>query len=181
MAIIGTIGLALAIIIIITLSFKGLNMVIAAPLSALIIIISNHMALFDSLIGQEHSYMSGLAGFLIKNFAIFLMGSILGQFMDKSGATISISETLLKKIGVESPYRVLVALTLIGALLTFGGISIFVVFFTLIPLARPIFKRLDINWSLVSIPLYLGAGTFTMSMIPGSPSIQNAINYCSWM
>lgn len=175
MAIIGTIGLALAIIIIITLSFKGLNMVIAAPLSALIIIISNHMALFDSLIGQEHSYMSGLAGFLIKNFAIFLMGSILGQFMDKSGATISISETLLKKIGVESPYRVLVALTLIGALLTFGGISIFVVFFTLIPLARPIFKRLDINWSLVSIPLYLGAGTFTMSMIPGSPSIQNAI------
>lgn len=172
---IGILGLAVAIVAIIVLSFRGLSMVVAAPLSALIIIVFNQMDLFGALTGNKESYMVGLAGFLIKNFGIFLMGSILGQYMDKSGATVSIAETLLNKIGTRSPYRVLVALTLIGAILTFGGISIFVVFFTLIPLARPIFKRLDVNWSLVSIPLYLGAGTFTMSMIPGSPSVQNAI------
>lgn len=175
MEFIGVLGLALAIVAIITFSFRGLNMIIAAPLSALIIILCNQMDIFSSLTGAKESYMAGLAGFLIKNFGIFLMGSILGQYMDKSKATVSISETLLSKIGTDSPYKVLVALTLIGAILTFGGISIFVVFFTLIPLARPIFKKLDVNWSLVSIPLYLGAGTFTMSMIPGTPSIQNAI------
>ncbi|MDK6814862.1 SLC13 family permease, partial [Corynebacterium sp. UMB6689] len=98
--------------------------------------------------------MAGLAGFLIKNFAIFLLGAMLGQYMDRSGATQRIAEVLLEKIGTDSPFRVLIALTIIGSVLTFGGISIFVVFFTLIPLARPIFKKLDINWELVSIPLF---------------------------
>lgn len=175
MEVIGIIGLIVAIISVIYLSFKGLSMVVAAPLSALIIILCNQMDIFGSLIGPENSYMAGLAGFLIKNFGIFILGAILGQYMDKSGATVSIANFILDKVGTESAYKVLVALTFIGALLTFGGISIFVVFFTLIPLARPIFKKLDINWKLLSIPLYLGAGTFTMSMIPGTPSVQNAI------
>ena len=175
MEIIGIIGLIIAIVGIIYLSFKGLNMVVAAPIAALLIILCNQMNIWGTFIGPEHSYMAGLAGFLIKNFGIFILGAIFGKYMDKSHATVSIADFILSKIGTDSPYKVLVALTLIGAILTFGGISIFVVFFTLIPLARPIFKKLDINWKLLSIPLYLGAGTFTMSMIPGTPSVQNAI------
>lgn len=175
MYILGLIGLVLAIIAVITLSFRGLKMIIAAPLSALLIIVTNQMNLFEALVGPENSYMSGLANFLIKNFGIFLLGAILGQYMDRSGATKSIAASLLKRIGTDNPFRVLMALTFIGAILTYGGISLFVVFFTLIPLARPIFKELDINWSLVSLPLFFGAGTFTMSMLPGTPSIQNAV------
>ncbi|MCF1676614.1 MAG: GntP family permease [Tetragenococcus halophilus] len=175
MELLGILGLALAIMVIIYFSFKGLSIVISAPLAAIVAILCNRMDFFSSLIGTENSFMSGLAGFLINNFAIFLLGAILGQYMDKSGATQTIAEVLLKKIGIKSPYRVLVALTIIGSVLTYGGISIFIVFFTLIPLARPIFQKLDINWQLVSIPLFLGAGTYTMSMIPGTPSIQNAI------
>ncbi|MDK6856051.1 GntP family permease [Aerococcus sp. UMB7533] len=175
MEIVGILGLALAIMAIIYLSFKGLNIVVAAPLAAIIVIVCNQMNFFEALTGSENSYMAGLAGFLIKNFAIFLLGAMLGQYMDRSGATQRIAEVLLEKIGTDSPFRVLIALTIIGSVLTFGGISIFVVFFTLIPLARPIFKKLDINWELVSIPLFLGAGTYTMSMIPGTPSVQNAI------
>lgn len=175
MYILGLIGLLLAIIAVITLSFRGLKMIIAAPLSALIIILANQMNIFGALVGPENSYMSGLANFLIKNFGIFLLGAILGQYMDRSGATKSIAASLLKRVGTENPFKVLMALTLIGAILTYGGISLFVVFFTLIPLARPIFKELDINWSLVSLPLFFGAGTFTMSMLPGTPSIQNAV------
>ncbi|MEY8371024.1 GntP family permease [Aerococcaceae bacterium 50-4] len=175
MYILGLIGLVLAIIAVITLSFRGLKMIIAAPLSALLIIVTNQMNIFGALVGPENSYMSGLANFLIKNFGIFLLGAILGQYMDRSGATKSIAASLLKRIGTDNPFRVLMALTFIGAILTYGGISLFVAFFTLIPLARPIFKELDINWSLVSLPLFFGAGTFTMSMLPGTPSIQNAV------
>src|SRR5690606_16686127 len=54
-------------------------------------------------------------------------------------------------------------------------ISLFVAIFVLIPLARPLFKQLDLAWNLVPIPITLGFGTFTMTMLPGSPSIQNVV------
>lgn len=175
MEILGLVGILVAIIAIITMAVKGLNIVIAAPLATLIIILTNQMDIFGSLVGKEQSYMVGLSNFLISNFAIFLLGSILAQYMEKSNATISIANFILSKVGVENPYVVLVAIAAIGALLTYGGISLFVVMFALIPLAKPIFKKLNINWELFPIPLFLGMATFTMSMLPGTPSIQNAV------
>jgi H+/gluconate symporter-like permease len=64
---------------------------------------------------------------------------------------------------------------MIAAVLTYGGISLFVVIFAIIPLARPIFKKLDMAWNLISIPVMLGMATFTMTSLPGTPSIQNVI------
>ena len=95
--------------------------------------------------------------------------------MEKSNATISIANYILGKVGTESKYAILVALTAVAALLTYGGISLFVVMFALVPLARPIFKKMDINWELFPIPLFFGMATFTMSMLPGAPSVQNAV------
>lgn len=175
MEILGIIGIAIAIVFIIVMAVRGLHIVIAAPLATLIVILSNRMDIFGSLIGQEKSYMTGLAGFLINNFAIFLLGAILAQYMEKSNATISIANYILGKVGTESKYAILVALTAVAALLTYGGISLFVVMFALVPLARPIFKKMDINWELFPIPLFFGMATFTMSMLPGAPSVQNAV------
>lgn len=175
MEILGIIGIAIAIVFIIVMAARGLHIVIAAALATLIVILSNRMDIFGSLIGQEKSYMTGLAGFLINNFAIFLLGAILAQYMEKSNATISIANYILGKVGTESKYAILVALTAVAALLTYGGISLFVVMFALVPLARPIFKKMDINWELFPIPLFFGMATFTMSMLPGAPSVQNAV------
>lgn len=175
MEILGIIGIVIAIVFIIVMAVRGLHIVIAAPLATLIVILSNRMDIFGSLIGQEKSYMTGLAGFLINNFAIFLLGAILAQYMEKSNATISIANYILGKVGTESKYAILVALTAVAALLTYGGISLFVVMFALVPLARPIFKKMDINWELFPIPLFFGMATFTMSMLPGAPSVQNAV------
>lgn len=175
MEILGIIGIAIAIVFIIVMAVRGLHIVIAAPLATLSVILSNRMDIFGSLIGQEKSYMTGLAGFLINNFAIFLLGAILAQYMEKSNATISIANYILGKVGTESKYAILVALTAVAALLTYGGISLFVVMFALVPLARPIFKKMDINWELFPIPLFFGMATFTMSMLPGAPSVQNAV------
>lgn len=175
MEILGIIGIAIAIVFIIVMAVRGLHIVIAAPLATLIVILSNRMDIFGSLIGQEKSYMTGLAGFLINNFGIFLLGAILAQYMEKSNATISIANYILGKVGTESKYAILVALTAVAALLTYGGISLFVVMFALVPLARPIFKKMDINWELFPIPLFFGMATFTMSMLPGAPSVQNAV------
>ncbi|MDM5326306.1 hypothetical protein [Neobacillus sp. CF12] len=117
--------------------------------------------------------MTALAGFIASNFAIFLLGSLLAKYMDKSGATISIANKVLSVVGTKNPYNALVALFIISALLTYGGINVFVIIFALIPMAKPIFRQLNISWKLVTIPVFGGTSTFTMTMLPGAPSLHN--------
>ncbi|HEP1822822.1 TPA: GntP family permease [Streptococcus suis] len=175
MTILATLGVLLAIVAIIYWTSKNLHVIIAAPLASLIIILTNQMNVLEVMLGKEQSYMAGLAGFLINNFAIFMLGSILARYMEASGATQTIANSILKVMGKDSPYKGLLAITLIASILTYGGVSIFVVIFTLLPLSRPLFKELNINWALFPIPVFLGAGTYTMTTLPGAPSIQNVI------
>ncbi|HFI0174054.1 TPA: GntP family permease [Streptococcus suis] len=175
MEILAILGVLLAVVAIIYWTAKNLHVIVAAPLASLIIILTNQMNVLEVMFGQEKSYMTGLAGFLINNFAIFMLGSILARYMEESGATQTIANSILKLVGKDSPYKVLLAITLIASLLTYGGVSIFVVIFTLLPLSRPLFKELNINWALFPIPVFLGAGTYTMTTLPGAPSIQNVI------
>ena len=172
---IAVLGIVLAIFAIIYLTAKNLHVLIAAPLASLLIILTNQMDILESLLGKEQSYMVGLTGFLINNFALFLLGSILAQYMEKSGATQTIANFILEKMGKNNPYTVLLAITAIASILTYGGVSIFVVIFTLLPLSRPLFKELNINWELFPIPVFLGASTYTMTSLPATPSIHNAI------
>ncbi|HFI0105875.1 TPA: GntP family permease [Streptococcus suis] len=175
MDILAILGVLLAVVAIIYWTAKNLHVIVAAPLASLIIIMTNQMNVLEVMLGQEKSYMTGLAGFLINNFAIFMLGSILARYMEASGATQTIANSILKLMGKDSPYRGLLAITLIASILTYGGVSIFVVIFTLLPLSRPLFKELNINWALFPIPVFLGAGTYTMTTLPGAPSIQNVI------
>lgn len=175
MTVLATLGVLLAIIAIIYWTSKNLHVIIAAPLASLIIILTNQMNVLEVMLGKEQSYMAGLAGFLINNFAIFMLGSILAQYMEASGATQTIANSILKVMGKDSPYKGLLAITLIASILTYGGVSIFVVIFTLLPLSRPLFKELNINWALFPLPVFLGASTYTMTTLPGAPSIQNVI------
>ncbi|HFU4465789.1 TPA: GntP family permease [Streptococcus suis] len=175
MEILAILGVLLAVVAIIYWTSKNLHVIVAAPLASLIIILTNQMNVLEVMLGQEKSYMTGLAGFLISNFAIFMLGSILARYMEASGATQTIANSILKLMGKDSPYKGLLAITLIASILTYGGVSIFVVIFTLLPLSRPLFKELNINWALFPIPVFLGAGTYTMTTLPGAPSIQNVI------
>ncbi|HEM5491385.1 TPA: GntP family permease [Streptococcus suis] len=175
MEIFAILGVLLAVVAIIYWTSKNLHVIIAAPLASLIIILTNQMNVLEVMLGKEQSYMAGLAGFLINNFAIFMLGSILARYMEASGATLTIANSILKLVGKDSPYKVLLALALITSILTYGGVSIFVVIFTLLPLSRPLFKELNINWALFPLPVFMGASTYTMTTLPGTPSIQNVI------
>ena len=168
-------GILLAILVIIGLAMKGYSILVVAPLASMIVIVTNGMDFFPALIGQESSFMTGLAGFVVNFFAVFLLGAVLAKYMEASGAAQSIAKKILEKTGTEKPFPVLVALFIITSVLTYGGISLFVVIFVLVPLAKPLFKELNIAWNLISIPIMLGLGTFTMTMLPGTPSIQNVI------
>lgn len=175
MEILAILGVLLAVVAIIYLTSKNLHVIVAAPVASLIILLTNQMNVLEVMLGQEKSYMTGLAGFLINNFAIFMLGSILARYMEASGATLTIANSIFKLVGKDSPYKVLLALALITSILTYGGVSIFVVIFTLLPLSRPLFKELNINWALFPLPVFMGASTYTMTTLPGTPSIQNVI------
>lgn len=175
MDIFATLGILLAILTIIYLTVKGLNIIIAAPLATLIVILTNNMNIFETMIGKQNSYMVGLSNFLINNFAIFLLGSVLAKYMESSGANITIANYILEKIGKDNPFKILIAITIIASILTYGGISIFIVIFAIIPLAKPLFEELNISWELFPIPVFLGASTYTMTMLPATPSIHNTI------
>ncbi|HFI0214306.1 TPA: GntP family permease [Streptococcus suis] len=175
MEILAILGVLLAVIAIIYLTSKNLHVIVAAPVASLIILVTNQMNIIEAMLGKEQSYMAGLAGFLINNFVIFMLGSILARYMEASGATLTIANSILKVMGKDSPYKVLLAIALITSILTYGGVSIFVVIFTLLPLSRPLFKELNINWALFPLPVFMGASTYTMTSLPGTPSIQNVI------
>lgn len=172
----GVVGIIVALAAIIFMAMRSYSILVIAPLCALLVIVTNGMDVVPALLSDpSSSYMFGLGGFIAKYFMVFLLGAILGKYMEDSGAAKSIAKWLISKTGTENPYAVLIAIFLIGAILTYGGVSLFVAIFAIIPVARPLFKRLNLPWHLFMVPLTLGIGTFTMTMLPGSPSIQNVI------
>ncbi|WP_164437714.1 GntP family permease [Streptococcus equi] len=176
MEFLGPIGVLLGIIAIVYFSLKEIHITIAAPMATILVVLLNSMPLVESILGKEpNNYMGALGGYIMSYFAIFLLGSILAKLMEVSGATVSIAEFILKKVGYQNPYRILVAIFIISAILTYGGISLFVVMFAVLPLARSLFKKMDLAWNLIQVPLWLGIATFTMTILPGTPAIQNVI------
>ncbi len=53
--------------------------------------------------------------------------------------------------------------------------SLFAAFFVLAPMAHALFREADIPVRLMPAAIALGASTFTMSAMPGTPALQNAI------
>ena len=180
MEIIGVLGIIVGLVIFVIASMKGWNVLITSLITAAIIILTNGMDLATSMVGAEKSYVTGMAGFVQKNLLIFMGGAIIGEFMDKSGAAKSIANAIMSVAGKKGPYFILLGIALVGAILTYAGVSMFVAMFALIPLARPLFKEADIPWHLFCAAWTLGACSFTMAMIPGVPAIAwiNAANGC---
>lgn len=176
MEVIGTIGVLIGVIAIIYFSLKEINIMVAAPLATAIVVIMNQMDPVTSLLGKEpNQFMGALSTYILNYFAIFLLGSILAKLMEVSGATTSIADYILQKVGYDSPFKVLIAIFLVSSILTYGGISLFVVMFAVLPLARSLFKKMNLSWNLIQVPLWLGIATFTMTILPGTPAIQNVI------
>lgn len=135
MSLIGSLGILIGVAAIIYFSVKGINIIIAAPMATLIVVLFNRMDVVTALLGPgKNDFMGALSNYIMSYFAIFLLGSILAKFMEVSGATTSIADFILKKVGYENPFRVMVAIFIVSLVLTYGGISLFVVMFAVLPL-----------------------------------------------
>lgn len=172
----GILGIFLALAIFIFLSMRSYNVMITAPLCALIIIVTNGMDVVNFFLKDPKlSYLSGVGGFVTKNLLIFLLSALLGKYIEVSGAAKSIANTMIKVVGKDSPFKMMMGVLLIGAVLTYGGVSMFVVMFAIIPLAKPLFKEFNLPWHLFVVPFAAGTSSFTMAMLPGTPGLQNVI------
>lgn len=163
-----TIGISLVLLIV--LALRGFSIIIIAPVVSLFVMVTNGLPILET---YQETYMTGFIGYVKNYFLIFLFAAMFGKLMDDSGAARQIANLLLKMIGKDSKYKVLVALMIICAFLTYGGVSLFVVIFAVLPIAKPLFKELNIPWHLFMAPFFTGISTFTMTMLPGTPSVQN--------
>src|SRR3954454_8315343 len=169
MTVSGLLGILIGLGLLIAFAFRGWGVLLLAPLAALIAALFSREPL---LAHWTQTFMASAAGFLAQFFPLFLLGALFGKLMEDSGSVTAIATFMTERLG---PQRAVLAVVLAGALVTYGGVSLFVAFFVLAPMAQALFRTTGIPNRLMPAAIALGTSTFTMSALPGTPAIQNAI------
>ncbi len=162
-------GIVAGLLLLIGLAYRGWTILLLAPAAALIAAAASGEPL---LAHWTQTFMGSAARFFAQFFPLFLLGALFGKLMEDSGSVAAISAFVTARLG---EHRAMLAVVLAGAIVTYGGVSLFVAFFVLAPMAREMFRVADIPTRLMPAAIALGTSTFTMSALPGTPSIQNAI------
>ncbi|WP_408956013.1 GntP family permease [Natroniella sp. ANB-PHB2] len=148
---------------------KGLSIIVAAPIFSLVVAGTGGLPLLEAFL---ETFMGGAVGYVKAFFPMFMLGAVFGKVMEDTGAASAVGNWVIDKIGSD---KAILAVVAACGVLTYGGISLFVVVFTMYPLAMGIFKEADLPRRLIPGSIALGAFTFTMTAIPGTPQIQNII------
>ena len=165
----GLLGILIALGLLMWLSFRGWSILLLAPAAALLAAFASGEPLLAHL---TQVFMTGAAQFLAQFFPLFLLGALFGKLMEDSGSVEVIARFMTERLGTA---RTILAVVLGGAVVTYGGVSLFVAIFVLVPMAQGLFKTAAIPRRLMPGAIALGTMTFTMSALPGTPALQNAI------
>ena len=165
----GLFGILIALGLLMWLSFRGWSILLLAPAAALLAAFASGEPLLAHL---TQMFMTGAAQFLAQFFPLFLLGALFGKLMEDSGSVEVIARFMTERLGTA---RTILAVVLGGAVVTYGGVSLFVAIFVLVPMAQGLFKTAAIPRRLMPGAIALGTMTFTMSALPGTPALQNAI------
>ena len=166
------IGLLAGLALLIFLALRGVNILFASLLCGLVVALTNGLAIHEAFSQHYASGPLGTFSFAGRFFLLFIAGAVFGRVMGESKAATSIALALVNRLGAE---RALWITVLACAALTYGGVVVFVVIFAMYPLGLSLLKQADIPKRLFCAALALGAGTFTLTALPGTPSIQNVI------
>jgi H+/gluconate symporter-like permease len=165
----GLLGIVLALGLLVGLAYRGWSILLLAPAAALVAAAAAREPL---LAHWTQVFMVGGAHFLAQFFPLFLLGALFGKLMEDTGAVEAIARFMTERLGAR---RAILAVVLAGAIVTYGGVSLFVAFFVIAPMAEAMFRAADIPRRLMPATIGLGTLTFTMSALPGTPALQNAI------
>lgn len=168
----GNAGLLAGLALLMFMALRGVNIFIAALFCALVVALSNGLQAPKALLEYFPFGPLGAFTFAGKFFVLFLCGAIFGKVMAASQAASSIAQAITRSLGIS---RTLWVTMLVCALLTYGGVVVFVVIFTMYPLGISLMREANLPKRLFCAATALGAGTFTMTAMPGTPSIHNVI------
>jgi H+/gluconate symporter-like permease len=160
--------LIVALILFSLLAFKRVSAIILGPVLSIFVIVCARLPMYDTMLGP---YMSAASGYIQKFFLVFFVGALFGAIYEETKAAESIAVALVKVTKGKFAAPMVMIIT---GLLTYGGVSGFVVFFAMYPIALQLFKTTNISRRLIPAAISAGAWTWSMSG-PGSPSIQNVI------
>jgi H+/gluconate symporter-like permease len=159
-----------ALAFLIFVAYRGFSVILFAPIAALgAVLLTDPSAVLPVYSGL---FMDAMVGFIKNYFPVFMLGALFGKVIELSGFARSIVSSVIHLLGQS---RAMLAIALVGALLTYGGVSLFVVVFAVYPFAAEMFRQGNIPKRLVAGTIALGAFTFTMDSLPGTPQIQNII------
>jgi H+/gluconate symporter-like permease len=162
-------GILLGLAVLMVLAYRGWSIIWIAPVSAGVVALTGGLDLLDA---YKDTYMGGFVGFAQQWFPVFMLGAVFGKLMEDTGMAQSVAVSLSKRIGKK---RAVLGVFLASAVLTYGGVSLFVVVFAVYPLAVSLFREANLPRRLIPGTVALGAFTFTMTAMPGTPQIQNLI------
>src|SRR5262252_2962733 len=159
-----------ALVLLMFVAYRGYSVILFAPVCALLAVLATDPAAVPAMFTGV--FMDKMVGFVKLYFPVFLLGAVFGKVIELSGFSKAIVAAVIKLIGRE---RAMLAIVMVCALLTYGGVSLFVVVFAVYPFAAEMFRHSGIPKRLIPGTIALGAFTFTMDSLPGSPQIQNII------
>ncbi|MGE0626485.1 MAG: GntP family permease [Hyphomicrobiaceae bacterium] len=165
----GLFGIVIALGLLSWLSYRGWSVLLLAPGAALV---AAAFAGEPLLAHWTQTFMGSASSFLAQFFPLFLLGALFGKLMEDTGSVSAIARYMTGRLGKQ---RAVLAVVLAGALVTYGGVSLFVAVFVLAPMAQALFREAGIPRRLMPAAIALGTSTFTMTALPGTPAIQNAI------
>src|SRR6266700_6266346 len=159
-----------ALIFLMFVAYRGYSVIMFAPVAALLAVLftdpSQVLPMFSGV------FMDKMVGFVKLYFPVFMLGAIFGKVIELSGFSKSIVSAVIRIVGRK---RAMLSIVLVCAVLTYGGVSLFVVVFAVYPFAAEMFRQGGIPKRLIPGTIALGAFTFTMDSLPGTPQIQNII------
>jgi H+/gluconate symporter-like permease len=162
-------GIFIGLVLLMFLAYRGWSIIWMAPICAGVVAAFGGLDLLEAYTGP---YMEGFVSFAKSWFPVFMLGAIFGKLMEITGMAKSVAIGITKVIG---PRQAILGVLISTAILTYGGVSVFVAIFAVYPLALALFKEANLPRRLIPPTFALGAFTFTMTAIPGSPQIQNLI------
>lgn len=165
----GLLGILVSLSLLIWLAYRGWSVLLVAPAAAILCAAISGEPLLAS---WTQIFMPGAGRFVVQWFPMFLLGGVFGKLMEDSRSISAISRSLTERLGTS---RTMLSVVLASAVVTYGGVSVFVAFFVLVPMADQMFRAANLPRRLMPAAIGLGAFTFTMSVMPGTPSVNNAI------
>lgn len=161
-------GLFASLILFVFLTIKGWNVCFSVLVSIIILAVTNKISFIGSLTGD---FAEGLGDFASQWWLLFVLGAVYGKILQESGISKDISDLLISYF----PKQNILALLLVSALMSYGGIGTFVIAFTIYPIAVEIFRKMRISFNLLPATMLFCPTTICMTMLPGTPAVQNII------